>query len=107
MKKLFLMALVLIFLSTIGPGCVNSSQQADDKETPVGVRKQHDTRVTIICVNSQGRYLEKSLHKSEIVTCGKHKYKLNDFVELATTGNYIAFPGREPELIKYLQTAKK
>jgi hypothetical protein len=97
----------MAFLSMIGAGCANSSKQEEEKEIPVGARKQHDTRVTIICINSKGRYLEKSLHKSEIVTCGEQKYKLDDFKELGTTGNYIAFPGHETELKNYLKKVKK
>jgi hypothetical protein len=107
MKNTLIVYLLIILLVMAGSGCGNVSTQEEGKETPVGAFKQHDTRVTLVCKDSQGQYVEKSLHKSEIVKCGEQEYRLDDFIELRTTGNYLAFPGHERELIDYLRTVKK
>ncbi len=71
MKKIVVIIVASVFFLGLFFGCVNSSKQEPEKETPVGARKQHDTRVVVVCKNGKGRYLEKSLHKSESVTCGE------------------------------------
>ena len=102
MHKLLILMIALVFSLNLFPGCVNSSKQEEKDEIPVGARKQHDTRVFVICKNSNGQYLEKSLHISQSVTCGSSTFKLEDIVRLKTANQYIAFPGQENELRNYL-----
>ena len=97
----------VVFLLKLFPGCANSSKQEPENETPVGVKKQHDTRVVIVCKDGNGQYLEKSLHISQSVNCGKAIFKLEDFAKSKTEDRYIAFPGQENELKKYLIKVKK
>ena len=102
MKKIVVIMVVLVFYLNLFPGCVDSLKQEEINEIPVGVRKQHDTRVVMVCKDSNGQYLEKSLHISQSVTCGKSTFKLEDFTKLQTADRYVAFPGQEKELKKYL-----
>ena len=82
-------------------GCFDSSVHED--ETPIGVKRQHDTRVLLICKDKQGKYHEESIHTSRSVTCGKTTFKLNDFAKMKQQDSYIAFQGQENELRKYLK----
>jgi hypothetical protein len=107
MKKTVAILITLFFFWGLCSGCQNSPKQEQENETPIGVRKQHDTRVVIVCKTDQGQYTEKSLHYSESVTCGDSTYKLKDFARLNDTDRYIPFPGREQELENYLNKAKK
>ena len=102
MKKIVVIMVALVFYLNLFPGCVNSLEQEEINEIPVGARKQHDTRVVIVCKDSNGQYLEKSLHISQSVTCGGSTFKLEDFVKLQMANRYVAFPGQENELKKYL-----
>ena len=102
MKKLVVMMVALGFYLILFPGCVNSSKQEEPNEIPVGARKQHDTRVIIVCKDGNGQYSEKSLHISQSVTCGGSTFKLEDFTKLQTADRYVAFPGQENELNRYL-----
>ena len=107
MKKLVAIMVVLVFYLNLFPGCVDSSKQEQENEMVVGAMKQHDTRVVVLCKNKKGQYLEKSLHKSESVTCGDSTFKLEDFGKVTVTDHYIAFPGQEKELENYLTEAKE
>ena len=102
MKKIVAIMVALVFYLNLFPGCVDSSKQEEINEIPVGARKQHDTRVVIVCRDSNGQYSEKSLHISQSVTCGGSTYKLEDFAKLQNADRYVAFPGQENELKKYL-----
>ena len=102
MQKLVVLMVALVFSLNLFPGCVNSSKQEEKDEIPVGARKQHDTRVFVVCKNGNGQYLEKSLHISQSVNCGKSTFCLKDFVRLKKEDQYIAFPGQEKELKIYL-----
>ena len=102
MKKIVVIMVALVFSLNLFPGCVDSLKQEEINERPVGARKQHDTRVVIVCKDGNGQYLEKSLHISQSVTCGGSTYKLEDFVKLQKEKRYVAFPGQENELKKYL-----
>ena len=102
MKKIVVIMVVLVFYLNLFPGCVDSLKQEEINEIPVGARKQHDTRVVVVCKDGNGQYLEKSLHISQSVTCGSSIFKLEDFAKLQTADRYIAFPGQENELKKYL-----
>ena len=102
MKKIIVLIVGLVFYLNLFPGCVNSSKQEETNEIPVGARKQHDTRVIIVCKDGNGQYSEKSLHISQSVTCGGLTYKLEDFAKLQMADRYVAFPGQENELKKYL-----
>jgi hypothetical protein len=106
-KKIFIIMVAVVFLLELLPGCVNSSKQEQENETPVAVKKQHDTRVVIVCKKSNGQYLEKSLHISQSVTCGGSTFKLEDFAKTKAEDRYIAFPGQEKELNKYLKKVTK
>jgi hypothetical protein len=106
-KKIVVIIVALVFFLELFPGCVNSSNKEQENETPVGVRKQHDTRVVLVCKKSNGQYLEKSLHISQSVNCGGSIFKLEDFVKIEKEDRYIAFPGQENELKKYLIKVEK
>jgi hypothetical protein len=106
-KKIIVIIVALVFFLELLPGCVNSPNQEQQKETMVGVKKQHDTRVVIVCKQTNGQYLEKSLHISQSVTCGGSIFKLEDFVKIGKDDRYIAFPGQEKELKKYLIKVEK
>ncbi len=107
MKKLVVTIVVLVFFLGLSAGCGDSSKQGQEHEKLIGVRKQHDTRVFILCKDSRGEYSERSLHKSAQVICGGKTFKLEDFVNICKTDCYIAFPGREKELEDYLKKLKK
>ena len=102
MKKIVAIMVVIVFYLNLFPGCVDSSKQEEINEIPVGARKQHDTRVVIVCKDSNGQFSEKSLHISQSVTCGGSTYKLEDFAKLQMADRYVAFPGQENELNRYL-----
>ena len=102
MKKIVVIMVALVFSLNLFPGCVDSLKQEEVNEIPVGARKQHDTRVVIVCKDGNGQYSEKSLHISQSVTCGGSTYKLEDFAKLQMADRYVAFPGQEKELKKYL-----
>ena len=107
MRNLGVTIIVLIlFLAFLG-GCADSSKQEQGNERLIGVRKQHDTRVFILCKDSQGKYYERSLHKSAQVICGWKTFKLEDFANICKGDCYIAFPGQEKELKRYLKKLKK
>jgi hypothetical protein len=101
-KKIVVVMGALVFCLNLVLGCVNSSKEEEKNEIPICARKQHDTRVFIVCKDSNGQYLEKSLHITQSITCGKSTFKLEDFVKLKKADQYIAFPGQENELKNYL-----
>jgi hypothetical protein len=89
-----------IFLAGLIGACGESSRP---QEKVIGAIRQHDTRVIIVCQDSQGHYYEKSLHHSESVVCGKTTFRCEDLARMGEQDCYIAFPGQEGELQKYLQ----
>jgi hypothetical protein len=103
MKKLVVSIVAMVFFLGLPGGCTDSSKQEQGNEISIGVKKQHDTRVFILCKDCQGKYYEKSLHKSAEVTCGGKTYRLEDFAPICRDDCYIAFPGQERELEKYLK----
>jgi hypothetical protein len=105
-RKLMVSIVVLVFFLGLPGGCADSSRHKQGNEKPIGIRKQHDTRVFILCKDSQGEYYEKSLHKSAQVICGGKTFKLKDYTSICKTDCYIAFPGQEKELEKYLKKLK-
>ena len=107
MKKIIVLIIAIVFFLELFPGCANSPNQEQENEIPVGLMKQHDTRVVIVCKKNNGQYLEKSLHISESVKCGGAIFKLKDFAKLEKESRYIAFPGQENELKKYLIKTEK
>jgi hypothetical protein len=107
MKKLVVSIVVLFFFLGLPGGCTDSSKQEQGNERVIGVRKQHDTRVFILCEDSRGNFYEKSLHKSGHVICGRKTFNLKDFAKACKRNCYIAFPGQEKELEKYLKTCRK
>jgi len=107
MKRIVVIFVALIFSLDLFSGCQNSSKSEQDIETPIGARKQHDTRVVIVCKTGSGQYTQKSLHYSASVTCGDSTYKLKDFASLNESDRYTAFPGHEQELEEYLKKVKK
>ena len=76
MRKLVVTIVALVFFLGLPGGCADSSKQKQGNEKPIGVRKQHDTRVFILCKDSRGEYYEKSLHKSAQVICGEKIFNL-------------------------------
>jgi hypothetical protein len=106
-KKIIVIIIALVFFLELFPGCANSPNQEQENEIPVGLMKQHDTRVVIVCKKNDGQYLEKSLHISESVKCGKAIFNMKDFAKLGKESRYIAFPGQENELKKYLTKIEK
>ncbi len=103
MGKLIVSIAMLLCLLGLPAGCADSSKQDQGKEILIGVRKQHDTRVSILCKDNQREYYEKSLHKSAEVTCGGKTFKMEDLANICKGDCYIAFPGQERELEKYLK----
>ncbi len=65
--------------------------------------KQHDTRVVVVCRDSQGQYSTKSLHKSARVTCGDLTFRLEDYGKICED-HYVALPGQEKEFEAFLRT---
>jgi hypothetical protein len=106
-KKIVVIMAAFVFYLNMLHGCVNSSKQEEQNEIPVGAKKQHDTRVIIICKDANGQYSEKSLHISQNVTCGGSTFKLKDFARLHNSDQYVAFPGQQEELQKYLTKIKE
>jgi len=106
-KQIVVIIIASVFSFNLFPGCVNSSKQDQSDEIPVGARKQHDTRVVVVCKNRNGQYIEKSLHVSQSVTCGGATFELKDFTNIKKEDQYIAFPGQENELMKYLKKLEK
>jgi hypothetical protein len=107
MRNLVLPIAVLLLFLGFFSGCSESSYQDQGNEIPIGVRKQHDTRVFILCKDGQGKYYERSLHKSAQLICGGKTFKLEDFANICKGDCYIAFPGQEKELKKYLKKLKE
>ena len=101
MKKKAAAFVAFFFLLGVIVGCSDSSGL--ENETPIGVRNQHDTRVFIICKDIRGHFIEKSLHISASVRCGKKTFRLADFAAVGSRERYIAFPGQEKELERYLK----
>jgi hypothetical protein len=67
------------------------------------VRKQHDTRLYVLCKDGRGYYHEESFHISAQVMCGGKIFNLEDFAPICKEDCYIALPGQERELEKYLK----
>jgi hypothetical protein len=107
MRKSAISIVALVFLLGLLGGCTDSSKHDQGNEILIGVRKQHDTRVFILCKDSQGKYYEKSLHKSADVICGGKTFKMEDFANICKEDCYIAFPGQEKELEKYLKKIRQ
>jgi hypothetical protein len=103
MKKLVVSIVVIVFFLGLPGGCTDSSRQEQGNEILIGVKKQHDTRLYVLCEDSRGVYHEKSLHKSAEVTCGGKTFKMEDYENICKEDCYIAFPGQERELEKYLK----
>jgi hypothetical protein len=101
MRKLAVSIIVLVFFLGLAGGCGDSSKQ--EKYKLIGARKQHATRIFILCKDSHGEYYVKSLHNSCRVICGKRTLNLEDFATHCKNDCYIAFPGQEKELQIYLK----
>ena len=106
MRKLAVSIVVLVFFLGLPGGCADSSKPKQGNEKLIGVRKQHDTRVFILCKGSRGEYYENSFHKSAQVICGGKTFNLEDFTTICKPDCYIAFPGQEKELENYLKELK-
>jgi len=98
---------MLVFFLVLTAGCGDLSKQELGKEKLIKVRKQHDTRVFILCKDRRGKYYEKSLHISDQVNCGGKTLKLEDVVNICKADCYIAFPGQEKELENYIKNRKE
>jgi hypothetical protein len=107
MGKLIVCLAMLGFFMGFAAGCSEPVKQEQGTEQSIGLRKQHDTRFFILCKNGRGEYYEKSLHKSDQITCGEKTFQLEDFENICKTDCYIAFPGKEKELSKYLKKMGK
>jgi hypothetical protein len=94
----------LVLFPEVLAGCGNSPTPPQEVEKPFAAMKQHDTRVVVVCRDSQGHYYKKSLHKSESVTCGDSTFRLEDFAKIGEN-QYVAFPGQEKELEAFLKQA--
>jgi hypothetical protein len=79
MRKFIVNIAMLVFVLVLTAGCTDSSKQELGNEKSIGIRKQHDTRVFLLCKDSRGEYYEKSLHKSAQVTCGGKTFKIEEF----------------------------
>lgn len=102
MKKRVMVVAALVLFPEVLAGCGNSPTPPQEVEKPFAAMKQHDTRVVVVCKDSQGQYHKKSLHKSERVTCGDLTFRLEDFAKICDD-RYVAFPGQERELEEYLK----
>ncbi len=101
MKIIVVVVAALFLLPGALAGCGNSPPPPEI-EKPFAAIKQHDTRVVVICRDSQGQYFKKSLHKSELVTCGDLTFRLEDFARICED-HYVALPGQEKEFEEYLR----
>ncbi len=101
-RPLFVVAALLLVAGLAG--CGDSAAPRPKVDKPFAAIKQHDTRVLVVCKDGQGRYSTKSLHKSARVTCGGLTFRLEDFAKICED-HYVALPGQEKELEKYLKTA--
>jgi len=101
-KKRVMVVAALVLFPEVLAGCGNSPTPPQEVEKPFAAMKQHDTRVVVVCKDSQGQYHKKSLHKSERVTCGDLTFRLEDFAKICDD-RYVAFPGQERELEEYLK----
>ncbi len=104
MKKLVMVVAALCLFPEVLVGCGNSPAPPQEVDKPFAAMKQHDTRVVVVCRDSQGQYHKKSLHKSEMVTCGDLSFRLEDFAKICDD-HYVALPGQEKELEAYLKQA--
>ncbi len=104
MKMTAVLAAALILFPAVLAGCGDAAVPKPETEKPFAAIKQHDTRVVVVCKGSQGQYYTKSLHKSERVTCDNLTFRLEDFGKICED-HYVAFPGQEKELEKYLHAA--
>jgi hypothetical protein len=102
MRNSIVSMVVLIFFLLLPGGCTDSPKHEPGNETLIGIKKQHDTRVFILFKDSRGDYHEKSFHESAEVICGGTKFKMKDFKRICKTDCYIAFPGQEKEIERYL-----
>jgi hypothetical protein len=102
MRKLIVPMVALVFFLGLTGGCADSSNQKTGNEEPIGVRKQHDTRVIILYKDSLGRYNERSFHESAQLLCAGKIVKIKDYSTICKADRYIAFPGHEKELDRYL-----
>ncbi len=102
MKNLVVVLAALVFFAEVLAGCGDSSTPPQDNEKPIAVIKQTDTRMLVVCKDSQGHYSEKSLNNSESITCGDVTYKMDDYAKVCKRDCYIALPGKEKELEEYL-----
>jgi len=104
MKKIVVLAAALVCFTAVLAGCGDAPGQPPENEKPFAAIKQHDTRVLVVCRDSQGQYLKKSLHKSERITCGDLTFRLEDYAKICED-HYVALPGQEKELERYLKAA--
>ena len=107
MGKLVTGIILLVCFLGLPGGCTDSSKLEQGNEKAIGARKQHDTRLFILCKDSEGQYYEKSLHKSAQVVCAGKTFKMEDFAMICKSDCYVAFPGQEVELENYLKKSQK
>jgi hypothetical protein len=107
MRNLGVVLAALVFFAGVLAGCGESAAPPQDNEKPIAVIKQHDTRLLVVCKDSQGHYSEKSFHNSENVTCGGVTLKMEDYAKICKQDCYIALPGEKEELEEYLNKMKK
>jgi hypothetical protein len=107
MGKLIVSLVMLAFFMALAAGCPEPVKQEQGNEQSIGIKRQHDTRFFILCKNSRGEYYEKSLHRSDQITCEGKTFQLEDFATICKTDCYIAFPGKEKELNNYLKKLGK
>lgn len=83
-------------------GCAES---AIKQEIVIGIVKQHDTRINVICEVGKGKYIEKSVHGSQSVVCGAVTINAEDY--LCGKKEYGPFPGHKNKFNDYLKSKGK
>lgn len=92
----------LFFAMVIAANC---GEPAVREEIVIGILKQHDTRISVICEIGGGKYLEKSIHGSQSVICGSIAINADDY--LSGKKKYGPLPGQKAKYDEYLKSKEK
>lgn len=100
MKKNYIVKLFFIAM-IFAVGCGESIIK---EENVIGIVKQHDTRVNVICEVGKGKYVERSIHRSQAAVCGKEIVVADDY--LSGKKSFGPVPGKEDKFNNYINKEK-
>jgi hypothetical protein len=69
--RTFFLAIIFAF------GCGESIIK---EEIVIGIVKQHDTRINVVCEIGKGKYVERSIHRSQAAVCGNSIVVADDYL---------------------------